>query len=51
MTELADFIKAVGFPVAVALFVLLRLEPRIRELTAALDKLRAVLIAHTGTKL
>jgi hypothetical protein len=48
LPEVADFIKSVGFPIAVALFVLLRIEPRIRELTAALVDLRVVLARHAG---
>lgn len=43
MPEWLPLMRDLGFPVAVAGFVLLRLEPRLRELTSALIELRLTL--------
>jgi hypothetical protein len=43
-----DFVKLIrdlGFPVAVAAFILWRLEARLKELTTAIEALRAVILA------
>jgi len=42
----ARFISAVGFPIAVAAFLLIRVDPAIRALTAAVTLLRADLRAR-----
>jgi len=41
--ELYGFIRDVGFPIAVAAFVLVRMEPALRELTRVVTKLEAIL--------
>ncbi len=39
MEELLDAISSVGFPIVVAVFVLIRIEPRLNKLADALNKL------------
>jgi hypothetical protein len=46
--DLLRWVQAVGFPAAIAAFVLLRLERRLAELARALTELRVWLAAHKG---
>ena len=41
--ELYGFIRDVGFPIAVAAFVLVRMEPALRELTRVVTRLETLL--------
>lgn len=43
MNDWQSFIASVGFPVFVAAFILIRLEPAIKALTATLDRLTAII--------
>lgn len=43
LPELAGFIRDVGFPIAVSAFVLIRIEPAMRDLTRVVTKLEAIL--------
>ncbi len=40
MKDITEFIQSVGFPIFVAVYVLLRLERTIKSLTEVVDKLR-----------
>jgi len=44
MKEVAEFIREIGFPVGVAVFVLWRLETRLVEISTALIELRVCLL-------
>jgi hypothetical protein len=46
--ELLRWVQAVGFPAAIAAFVLLRLERRLADLARALTELRVWLAAQKG---
>lgn len=47
---LAEFIKGVGFPIFVAVFLLFRMEKAAKEVSHALNGLSAVIHAHFGPK-
>ncbi|MDP3940548.1 MAG: YvrJ family protein [Deltaproteobacteria bacterium] len=46
MDDLVKLISTIGFPAAVTIFVLVRLETRLRELTTAVQELRHALIGR-----
>jgi len=46
MDEAVKIFSTVGFPVFIALFVLIRLETALKHLTAAVQELRACLIGR-----
>jgi YvrJ-like protein len=43
LDKLGRFISSVGFPIAIALFLLLRTDPVLRELTESINKLTIVI--------
>jgi len=43
MEELLKAISTVGFPIVVAVFVLIRIEPRLNKLTDAINKLMPII--------
>ena len=48
MSDIADFIARVGFPVFVALYVLMRLEPTIKGLEKTINVLTYVMAKSNG---
>ena len=51
MEEVLKAVSTVGFPIAVAVFVLLRIEPKITALTKSVDRLVPIVEADsTNTK-
>lgn len=51
MTEVnswADFIKSIGFPIFVSVFVLIRMERALTEISKALTGLTVVIQSHFG---
>lgn len=48
LAEIGDFIGAVGFPVFVGVFVLIRMEPEIRKLRQAITSLMVVTAKSNG---
>lgn len=46
MQEVADFIKEVGFPIAVAAFVLVRMNGKLDKLAKSMDSLRNTMERH-----
>ena len=51
MEEILKAVSTVGFPIAVAVFVLLRIEPKITALTKSVDRLVPIVEADsTNTK-
>jgi len=51
MEELLNAISNVGFPIAVAVYILIRIEPRLNKLAEAINKLIPIVEADgTNTK-
>ena len=48
MEELLDAISNVGFPIAVAVYILIRIEPRLNKLADAINKLVPIIKEDSG---
>ena len=48
MEELLDAISNVGFPIAVAVYILIRIEPRLNKLADAINKLIPIIKEDSG---
>ena len=47
LDKVQTFIQTIGFPVAVAAYVLVRLENTVRSLTSAINDLHATITKHS----
>ena len=50
LEEIAQFIQAVGFPVAVAAFLLWKMNGKLDRLTEAVDMLRQTMERHEASR-